>query len=112
MSVPALPARIEQHDDAPGDEIAAAQVARFRQIAFMARPGQVPRIIAAVVLPGNDVLDVERIERQIALVQPAILAAPPGTRAGTSARMEALISAVRAGQAECAPWPGGWRQSG
>ena len=75
VSAPALPARIEQHDGAAGDAIAAAQIARFSQVAFEARPGQIPRLVLAVVLPGDDVLNMETEERLIGFVQAAILAA-------------------------------------
>src|SRR5438876_371012 len=39
VTVPALPARIKQHNDAAGDAVAAAQIAGFAKVAFEARPG-------------------------------------------------------------------------
>src|SRR5438128_733291 len=81
MPLPPLAAGIEEHDHPACDYVAATQIARFSEIAIVARPGERLGIVRAAVLFGNDVLDVERIKRQVILMEVAILAAPPGTRA-------------------------------
>jgi len=81
VTAPALPARIEQNDNAAHDDVAAAQITGFGRVAFEASPGEVSGIVGAVVLPGNDVLDVKTEERLIRFVQPAILAALAGPQA-------------------------------
>ena len=79
VTAPALPTGIVQHNDAAGDNVAAAQIAGFSQVAFEARPGQVTRFVRAVVLPGDDVFNVELKERLIGFVQAAIFAALAGS---------------------------------
>src|SRR5207244_13543770 len=62
----------------PVNAVATTQIGGFSQIAFQTRPGQVGGIVTAVVLPGDDVLDVENQQRLIGFVQPAILTAVAG----------------------------------
>ena len=81
VTAPALPARIEQYDDATRDEVAAAQITRFRRVAFEACPGEVCGIVGAVVFLGNDVFKVKAEERLIRFMQAAILAALVGPQA-------------------------------
>src|SRR5262249_5131515 len=81
VTTPALTARIEQHHDATGDHVAAAQIARFAGVAFKTRPSQVVGIVDAVVLLGDDVFDMETEERLIRFVQTAILTALLGPQA-------------------------------
>jgi hypothetical protein len=46
----------------------------------MAGKGEVIRVVGAAVLPGDDVLDVERDQRDVFLQQPTVFAAPPSSR--------------------------------
>ena len=78
MSLPALLPWIEEHNHAARHRVSAAQIAGLGQIAFMAGPRQVPGIVAAVVLLGNNVLDVKGIQWKVAFVQAAIFTALHG----------------------------------
>src|SRR6267143_2851481 len=80
VALPALAARIEEHDDTSGLGVTATQVAGFREVAVVARPCEHVGIVSAPMFLGENVLDVERKERKIVLMQSAILAALSGAR--------------------------------
>ena len=80
VATPALPTWIEEHNGPTAYEISATQVAGFCEVAFMTRPCKVSRIVVAVVLLRDNMLDVKRIEGQVVFVQAAVLTTPASTR--------------------------------
>ena len=87
-----LPAGVEQFGQVAGRGIKSSQVRSLVQIAVDARQGEVFRIVAPAVDPGNDVLDVEGGERGIVLVKLAVLATVAGAFAhlGSAPRVHRL----------------------
>ncbi len=83
-----------------GYGIDAGHVRAFAQIILMAGISKIIQEIAATMLPGNDVLNVEGEERIVVLMEPAIFAAPPSAaanqRAGGCFDHEAGVSRARA----------------
>jgi hypothetical protein len=100
--VPRLASRIEEPDDAPGLRIDPREIRPFVQVAVIAGEGEVIGVVGAAVLPGDDVLDVKRDERDVLLQQPTVFAAPPSPRSNEIAdgsrrhAPEARTSAPRA----------------
>jgi len=78
VTIPALPAGIEKHRDAPGQVVATAQVAGSGEVAVVTRPGEKLGIVGAAVFFGEDVIYVKGEQRRVALVEMAIFAALPG----------------------------------
>src|SRR5262245_44659197 len=76
MSSPLLPAGIKEEYDLACSWIDARQIRTLVQVAAVAGESQIRRFVAAVMLPGYDVLDVESPERRPLHWQAAILAAP------------------------------------
>lgn len=74
VTVPDLPSRMEQRHDSALQQ--SRQIRSLGSIAFRAREAKVLRLIAATMLPGNDVLDMEREEVKVVLMDSAVFAAP------------------------------------
>src|SRR5437867_3381073 len=75
---PEVAARMKQADDLVGVRVGAREVCALVQIALVACQGEVVVLIAAAVLAGNYVLDMERMEAVVLLPQMAILATIAG----------------------------------
>ena len=104
---PVLASGVEEHCHVACGRVDPRQVARFGEIAIVTRPGQVFFTVPASVFRRNDVLDVERIDRKIILVQAAVFAS---ARDRTRARVVFLIMPVAGvGGAAAVPWPAGWQ---
>ena len=52
----------------------AGEVCAFAEVAALASPSEVCRVVRATVLFGDDVVEVKRLERQMVFVQLAVLA--------------------------------------
>src|SRR5262249_40219750 len=78
---PLVPARVEEPGAYSGERVDAGQVRPLVQVVVVARQRPVAGTVLAVVLAGNDVIDVESEERVVVLVQLAILASSPGAAA-------------------------------
>src|SRR5262245_32130935 len=76
MLLPFLPARVKQCHDLPTYK--AREICTFPQIAVVATPGKVRRIVVAIMLLGNDVLDMKNVGI-VVLMNVAILAPAAGT---------------------------------
>ena len=74
MPSPPLSARVEQANDLSRDRIDAAQIRAFVEVAVVAGQGKVISEVAAPVLFGDDVFDVETRKRIVVLEQATILA--------------------------------------
>src|SRR5438309_3138404 len=75
---PLVTTRIEEPNFLPGLRVSARQIRPLAQIARVARQCAVVRVVAAAVLPGDDVLDVERPVGVVVLMDAAVFAAPAG----------------------------------
>jgi hypothetical protein len=73
--LPPVAARMEESHDLIRHRINSGQVRPFVEVAMMTRKREVRRIVGATVLPGDNVFDVKRHEREVRLSEPAILAA-------------------------------------
>src|SRR5581483_6733438 len=92
MTLPGLASRVEQSHDSAGQWIAAAEVWTLVEIAAVATPATVIRIIGSAVLPGDDVLCMELGQRRAATWQVAVLAALPGSCADQLAKRSLHLS--------------------
>jgi hypothetical protein len=84
VAFPPLPPRVEEKRDPALQWIESTEVARFREIAVVARPGEIVKRVLTAVLPGDNVFEVEWKQREVVFAQAAILTALCG--AGTDKR--------------------------
>jgi len=76
MARPRLTPRVKEGDDFPLKE--SGEVCAFRGVALRTCQAKVLRVVAAAVLPRNDVLNVKRQEVGIVLMNPTVLASAFG----------------------------------
>lgn len=74
MVEPNVVARMEEDDDLTRSRVDTREIWPFEQIALLARQRQVVGRVVATMLLSDNVLDVERTERQRRLWQMAVLA--------------------------------------
>ena len=75
MLFPDLISWMEQRDNADRAIVDTGEVRAFVKAASVARERKIAGSVAAAVLARNDVVDMKRSKRRIALSQPAVLAA-------------------------------------
>lgn len=78
VALPALPARVEQQHDVAAQWISATQIWALFEVAAVTAPAAVLEAVAAAVLLGDDVLDMERRRRSGRVRKVAILAPMAG----------------------------------
>ena len=76
VTPPILSAGIEKRHDLAVQQ--TSEVGSFDQVALAAGKAEILGIVAAAMLPWNDVLDVEGKEIHVVLVEAAVFAAPTG----------------------------------
>jgi hypothetical protein len=91
MTELALTAGIKKTHDLSGHRIDPGQIGAFVLVIVMAGQGQVFRVIGPAVLPGNDMLHVQAVERLVVLMDPAVFTSMPSPLR-TSSRLAASIS--------------------
>jgi hypothetical protein len=77
MPLPLLTAWVKELHDLAGDGVNAAEIARFAEIAQVARPTEIVEAIRSGVFSGDDVFDMEREMRDILLADLAVFATIP-----------------------------------
>lgn len=77
MALPALATGIEKANDLARNKISAAQVWSLMEVASVATPAAILQRIAAAMLLGEDMFDVEAGRRSSRVREPAVLAALP-----------------------------------
>lgn len=75
VALPLMTSRVEQFGHLIGLRINTCQIRAFVQITINTRQGKIVASIGPAVLPGDDVLDMERGKRCIVLMQLAVFAA-------------------------------------
>ncbi|MFA6544001.1 MAG: hypothetical protein WCS99_06225 [Limisphaerales bacterium] len=76
MLGPLVPARMEERRELPGIRVNARQVWAFVEVAVDAGPRKVVGIVAAAMLPGDDVFDMEILRRERMVRQAAVFTTP------------------------------------
>jgi hypothetical protein len=80
MTRPRLTPRVEQADDLLREGINPTEIRTFVEIASMATPSQICRIVRTTMLLRDNVLDVESARIHGILVEATILASALGSR--------------------------------
>jgi hypothetical protein len=71
-----LAARIEEPDYVPCERVAAAQIRSLVEIASVAAPAAIFKIVGAAVLPGDHVFDVKSGRGRREVGKPAVFTTP------------------------------------
>jgi hypothetical protein len=75
MPTPFMPTRIEKLNDFSSLRIETGQIASFKEIAQLARPGKITKRMGTTVFPRNYMFQVEWLAWQIGFMKATVLAA-------------------------------------